>query len=1027
MKTLIAALFFFTSTILIAQVPDSVDVTFYFAPQDNPSVVYVPGEFNGWGPNSSGNISAGAPSTMTKDPATGIWYKTVRLSVAGQAGGGVPGAYQYKFNENGTSTGWLSDPLNPYQDSTDNNNSILYMGSPTIFHLLPNSKSGLVNTQHPVVTAYVFSSLASKVDTSSLVVTVDTTSIHVPDSAYDNTDQQLAFLWPDPLTNGTHKLTFTSRSLAGSSVSDSTSFIVQAGPIQILNRGGYVTRKPWILLDGVVQDTSIHNIRIIRNNSDTVTVQANNGSFQDSLIYQEGANSVVAAAKDSNGMTIVSSPFTMTYFINHSPNADISFTSGGSSMILSAVNSTDPDSSQTANLTFLWGVLPGNPSSVTGVDGATSSSVTISKPTVPGEYRFSLVATDPNGNKDTTRSYFTVYQNDSVAFSTYAANPEWAQMWRIYELFFNSFTPQQTINAATAKLDYLAQMGFNIIWVMPVMKNNQPIDNGTGPGYNIVDFYTVAPQYGSNQDFKNFVQRAHELGMKVILDVTPNHTSYNHPFVNDARLYEKNSFYWGFYQHNLITNSNYHPNLSESITNDGFVYYGAFSDQLLNYNWSDIDARTYMDGVYKWWVQNMGVDGFRFDVYWGPHDRADNGNGGEGEMGIPTRTLLKHVDPDVFLLGETAGTGPGTEVNYADDAKDNGGIGGGLDAAYDWNFLHNAVQAFNFSSSSSVDNLNQYVTNYGGSTMGFEPGPNALFMRCMENQDEDRIAYTYNSCQKTMPVATVMFTVPGIPMVYSGQEVGWGLGISNFDQRRRGIIDWSSAGKTLLIPHYEKLAWIRGIFPAFSTQLFNRLSTGNAWVYGYTRPFPDQNAITLTNFSATAASANITLIGSGSSSNVYFAGGAVDGKTYFMNDVYNGKCDSVTFSGGQLNFTTTLPPYGSAIYILSDSVINITFPTITAIKSSGEAGHPTSYSLYQNYPNPFNPTTTIRYSLPARTRVTLQVYNTLGQLVTTIVNSEQGAGIHEAVFDGSRLASGVYFFKLIAGSYVKVNKMLMLK
>ncbi|HQT91070.1 MAG TPA: alpha-amylase family glycosyl hydrolase [Candidatus Kryptobacter bacterium] len=1023
MKTVIAALFLFTSTALFAQVPDSVDVTFYYKPQGSPSVVYVPGEFNGWGPNSSGVISPGAPSTMTKDPATGVWYKTVRLSVGGQLGGGVPGAYQYKFNEDGTSTGWLSDPLNPYQNSADNNNSILYIGSPTIFHLLPNSKSGLVNTQHPLVTVYVFSSLASKLDTSSFVATVDTTSIHVPGSAYDNTDEQLGFLWPDPLTNGTHRVTFTSRNLAGNSVSDSASFIVQAGPIQILNRGGYMTRKPWILLDGVVQDTSIHNIEIIRNGSDTVAVQANNGSFQDSLTYREGANSVVAEAKDSTGTTIISAPFTMTYFVNHSPNADISFTSGGSSIILSAANSTDPDSGQTGKLTFLWGVVPANPSSVSGVDGMTSASVTISKPTAPGEYRFSLVATDPDGNKDTTRSYFTVEDNDSVTFSTYASNPEWVRMGRIYELFFNSFTPQQTINAATQKLDYLSQMGFNIIWVMPVMKNNQPIDNGTGPGYNIVDFYTVAPQYGTNSDFKNFVQRAHELGMKVILDITPNHTSYNHPFVNDARLYGMNSFYWDFYQHNLITNPNYHPNLSESITNDGFVYYGAFSDQLLNYNWSDVDARAYMDGVYKWWVENMGIDGFRLDVYWGPHDRANNGNGGEDEMGTPTRTLLKHVDPDIFLLGETAGTGPGTEVNYADD-------GGGLDAAYDWNFLHNAVQAFSFTSSSSISTLNTSVTNYGpnsGSTMGFTPGPDALFMRCMENQDEDRIAYTYNSYQKTMPMATVTFTVPGIPMVYSGQEVGWGYGISNFDQRRRGIIDWNNSGRTLLMPHYEKLAWIRGTFPAFSTQLFNRLSTGNAWVYGYTRPFPDQNGIALENFSNASATVTITLIGSGSSANVNFPSGAVDGKVYFMNDVYNQKSDSLIFSGGQANFSTTLPAYGTAVYVLSDSVISMTFPTITGVKPAIGSGLPTQYALSQNYPNPFNPTTTIRYSLPSRSQVRLDVYNTLGQLVRTLVSSEQNAGMHEVVFSGNGLASGVYFYKLTAGSFMKVDKMLMLK
>lgn len=1017
MKTVIAVFFLFLPAALFAQAADSVDVTFYYKPQDNPSIVYLPGEFNNWGPNSSGTISAGAPSAMTKDGATGTWYKTVRLRVGGYVGGGVPGGYQYKLNKNGSSTGWLPDPLNPYQNAADNNNSIIYVKSPTVFRLLPNSKSGLVDTQHPVVTVYVFSSKASKVDTSSFILKVDSSSIRVYGSAYDTSNSKLTFAWPNALTNGTHNLKFTCTNLAGNVVSDSTSFVVQAGAIQILNRGGYLTRKTGILINGVVEDTSIHQVDIVRNGTDTTAVQASSGSFQVSVTYVEGANNFVAEAKDSTGATITSSPFVMTHFVNHAPDAEISFSEDGSSIVLSAKTSTDPDPGQTAGLTYLWGVVPGNPSPVGGVEGATSSTVTITKPSVPGEYRLSLVAQDADGNKDTTQSYFDVDARDSVTFATWASNPEWVTGGRIYELFFNSFTPQKTISAATSKLDYIQKMGFNIIWVMPVMKNNQAIDNGPGPGYNIVDFYTVAPQYGTNQDFKNFVDRAHELGMKVVLDVTPNHTSFNHPFVIDARLFGKNSFYYDFYVHSALGNDN---GMGWSYTSDWFYYYSGFSDQLLNYNWANPDARAYMDGVYKWWITQMGIDGYRFDVYWGPHNRANNGAGGENEMGVPTRNLLKHVDHSIFLLGETAGTGGGTEVNYADD-------GGGLDAAYDWNMLHNAVQSFGFSNSSSVSNLNNYVTNGGGNTMGFVPGPNSLFMRGMENHDEDRIASIYNSYQKTMPMATVIFTVPGIPMAYSGQEVGWGYGLPDLDQRRRGVIDWNNGGKSLLTPHYQKLAWIRGTFPAFWTQTFEKLSTGNSWVYGFIRPYLDQDAVTLCNFGGAAATITVTLAGSGSTPNVYFTGGAVDGKTYYMNDVYNDSSTAVTFSGGQASFTATLPAYGSSIYILSDTLIQMTFPELVSVRVSDAANMPASYSLSQNYPNPFNPTTTIRYSLAEKSRVRLVVYNALGQQVVTLVNSDQGTGVHEAVFSGDLLASGVYFYRLTAGSFVKVNKMLLLK
>ncbi len=88
---------------------------------------------------------------------------------------------------------------------------------------------------------------------------------------------------------------------------------------------------------------------------------------------------------------------------------------------------------------------------------------------------------------------------------------------------------------------------------------------------------------------------------------------------------------------------------------------------------------------------------------------------------------------------------------------------------------------------------------------------------------------------------------------------------------------------------------------------------------------------------------------------------------------------------------------------------------------------PDKYNLSQNYPNPFNPTTRIRYSLPENAHVSLIVYDILGRQVAELVNGEAAAGTHEAVFDGSRLASGVYFYKLTAGKFTQINKMLLMK
>jgi hypothetical protein len=92
-----------------------------------------------------------------------------------------------------------------------------------------------------------------------------------------------------------------------------------------------------------------------------------------------------------------------------------------------------------------------------------------------------------------------------------------------------------------------------------------------------------------------------------------------------------------------------------------------------------------------------------------------------------------------------------------------------------------------------------------------------------------------------------------------------------------------------------------------------------------------------------------------------------------------------------------------------------------------EAGQPVTYELAQNYPNPFNPTTKIEYAIPAQSKVELKVYNVIGQEVATLVNEIQAAGVHHVKFNALSLASGVYFYRLSAGDFVSVKKMVLLK
>ena len=86
-----------------------------------------------------------------------------------------------------------------------------------------------------------------------------------------------------------------------------------------------------------------------------------------------------------------------------------------------------------------------------------------------------------------------------------------------------------------------------------------------------------------------------------------------------------------------------------------------------------------------------------------------------------------------------------------------------------------------------------------------------------------------------------------------------------------------------------------------------------------------------------------------------------------------------------------------------------------------------TFQLSNNYPNPFNPSTTINFSLPKNSRVKLSIYNVLGQEVAVILNKNMNSGNHKVTFNGAKLSSGLYFYKLAAGENVSIKKMMLIK
>jgi hypothetical protein len=129
----------------------------------------------------------------------------------------------------------------------------------------------------------------------------------------------------------------------------------------------------------------------------------------------------------------------------------------------------------------------------------------------------------------------------------------------------------------------------------------------------------------------------------------------------------------------------------------------------------------------------------------------------------------------------------------------------------------------------------------------------------------------------------------------------------------------------------------------------------------------------------------------------------------------------------RLNYLRGILDYTNSNYKLEPRKDDDFGSIITSVFIVNNSDLPKGFSLQQNYPNPFNPSTTIRYTVPARSNVTLKIYNILGQEVESLVNMEQTANTYEVRFDASRFSTGVYFYELRAGNYRDVKKMIMLK
>lgn len=333
---------------------------------------------------------------------------------------------------------------------------------------------------------------------------------------------------------------------------------------------------------------------------------------------------------------------------------------------------------------------------------------------------------------------------------------DWVKNANIYEVNIRQYTKSGTIKDFEKHLPSLKEMGVDILWIMPI----QPIGEknrkgGLGSGYSIKDYKKVNPDFGSMDDFKALVAKIHEMDMYVILDWVANHTAWDHTWANEhPEFYTKDSL------------GNFMPPKDTD-----------WSD-VMDLNYDNQELRKEMLDALKFWVEETDIDGYRCDMAgMVPVDFWDN-----------ARKELDAIKP-VFMLAEWEST----DMHYK-----------AFDMSYSWEFHHlmNHVAKGERTVKDIDDYFEKDVLKYPA---------NAIRMYFTTNHDENAWQKTVyerlGDARKTMAVLTA--TIPGMPLIYSGQEAGLSYSLKFFEKDE---IDWESGED--LRPFYKTLLNLKKDHPA---------------------------------------------------------------------------------------------------------------------------------------------------------------------------------------------------------------------
>lgn len=489
----------------------------------------------------------------------------------------------------------------------------------------------------------------------------------------------------------------------------------------------------------------------------------------------------------------------------------------------------------------------------------------------------------------------------------------------VYQIYPRSFCDSNNdgigdINGIISKLDYLQQLGVNVLWLSPVYKS--PMDDN---GYDISDYQDIAAEFGTMDEMKTLLAEAKQRDIKIVMDLVVNHTSDEHPWFMEAKKSKDNPYRDYYIWRDAKPDGSAPDDLGSIFGGSAWqwdettqqYYFHLFSKRQPDLNWENPKVQQEVHQMMNWWIE-QGIGGFRLDVIDLIGKEIDKGITGNGPRLHPLLQEMNRAtfgDKDLLTVGETWGATPEIAKLYSDPARHE------LSMVFQFEHITLTWQHGDKWNPIPLDlkQFKQVLTKW--QTELADQGWNSLFWN---NHDLPRVVSKYGNdrelrVESAKMLATALHFLKGTPYIYQGEEIGMTnvafdslqqykdietlnfyqvktqSGVShehmmqaiheNSRDNARTPMQWSNAShagfsqvepwietnpnykainveqaladQNSIFYHYQKLIQLRKAHPAIVYGDFTPLFEDHDSVFAYLRKHQDETLLVINNFSET--------------------------------------------------------------------------------------------------------------------------------------------------------------------------------